>query len=222
MRGKGDKERIVPLGQAALTAISEYLAVRGALAGGKQSAWLFIGRGARRLTRERVWQIVSASSAQTGPHASPHMLRHSAATHMVENGADLRTVQTMLGHADISTTQVYTHLAIDRLKNVYREFHPRAKRRGGERVTRLSHICQRRANMGHLGLDREDDLRQIIFSIAKCIDSSLATLAQNDTSKNALANGGRVWGTRRNDGLELGCESFASGGTTPLKRNCGA
>ncbi len=132
VRGKGDKERIVPLGQAALAAISEYLAVRGALAAGKQSAWLFIGRGARRLTRERVWQIVSASSVQTGPHASPHMLRHSAATHMVENGADLRTVQTMLGHADISTTQVYTHLAMDRLKSVYREFHPRAKRRGGE------------------------------------------------------------------------------------------
>ena len=130
VRGKGDKERIVPLGQVALVAISEYLAVRAALGAGKQSAWLFIGRGARRLTRERVWQIVSASSAQTGPHASPHMLRHSAATHMVENGADLRTVQTMLGHADISTTQVYTHLAMDRLKSVYREFHPRAKRRG--------------------------------------------------------------------------------------------
>jgi integrase/recombinase XerD len=131
VRGKGDKERIVPLGQAALAAISEYLAARAALGAGKQSAWLFIGRGARRLTRERVWQIVSASSAQTGPHASPHMLRHSAATHMVENGADLRTVQTMLGHADISTTQIYTHLAMDRLKSVYREFHPRAKRRGG-------------------------------------------------------------------------------------------
>jgi integrase/recombinase XerD len=134
VRGKGDKERIVPLGQAALAAIAEYLVVRGALAGGKQSACLFIGRGARRLTRERVWQIVSASSAQSGPHASPHMLRHSAATHMVENGADLRTVQTILGHADISTTQVYTHLAMDRLRNVYREYHPRAKgrARGGE------------------------------------------------------------------------------------------
>jgi integrase/recombinase XerD len=130
VRGKGDKERIVPLGQAALDAISGYLAVRAALAGEKQSAFLFIGRGARKLTRERVWQIVSASSSQTGPHASPHMLRHSAATHMVENGADLRTVQTILGHADISTTQIYTHLAIDRLKNVYREFHPRAKDHG--------------------------------------------------------------------------------------------
>jgi integrase/recombinase XerD len=132
VRGKGDKERIVPLGQAALTAISEYLAVRPALAGGKQSAWLFIGRGARQLTRVRVWQIVSASSAQTGPHASPHMLRHSAATHMVENGADLRTVQTILGHADISTTQIYTHLAMDRLGSVYRAFHPRAKGRHSE------------------------------------------------------------------------------------------
>jgi integrase/recombinase XerD len=127
VRGKGDKERIVPLGQAALGAISSYLTARSTLAGEKQSAFLFIGRGARKLTRERVWQIVSASSAQTGPHASPHMLRHSAATHMVENGADLRTVQTILGHADISTTQIYTHLALDRLKNVYREFHPRAK-----------------------------------------------------------------------------------------------
>ena len=126
VRGKGDKERIVPLGQAALGAISGYLAVRPALAGGKQSAFLFIGRGARKLTRERVWQIVSASSAETGPHASPHMLRHSAATHMVENGADLRTVQTILGHSDISTTQIYTHLALDRLASVYRKFHPRA------------------------------------------------------------------------------------------------
>ena len=133
VRGKGDKERIVPLGQAALGAISGYLAARPALAGTRPSAFLFIGRGARKLTRERVWQIVSASSAQTGgSHATPHMLRHSAATHMVENGADLRTVQTILGHADISTTQVYTHLALDRLTNVYRKHHPRAHDRNRE------------------------------------------------------------------------------------------
>jgi integrase/recombinase XerD len=126
VRGKGDKERIVPLGQAALAAIAEYLAARQALAGEKSSAFLFIGQGARKLSRERVWQIVVSCSAQSGPHASPHMLRHSAATHMVEGGADLRTVQTILGHADISTTQVYTHLALDRLKEVYRKYHPRA------------------------------------------------------------------------------------------------
>ncbi len=142
-RGKGDKERIVPLGAPAQRAIAAYLSqARPVLAGQKRSAFLFVGHGARRLTRERVWQIVSRCSAQSGDpqqtpvsgwkpgvHASPHMLRHSAATHMVENGADLRTVQTILGHADISTTQIYTHLALDRLQAVYRRHHPRAQRR---------------------------------------------------------------------------------------------
>jgi integrase/recombinase XerD len=96
---------------------------------GRSSPLLFIARGARKLTRQRIWQMVGQASAASGRHASPHMLRHSAATHMVENGADLRTVQTILGHADISTTQVYTHLALDRLRSVYQKHHPRAKAR---------------------------------------------------------------------------------------------
>ncbi len=130
VHGKGDKERIVPLGRAAIQAVQVYLAqARPALAGQRSSPLLFIARGARRLTRQRVWQMVRAASQACGRAASPHMLRHSCATHMVENGADLRTVQTILGHADISTTQVYTHVAIDRLKTVFMQHHPRAKRR---------------------------------------------------------------------------------------------
>ena len=129
VRGKGDKERIVPLGRAAQDVVQEYLRDwRPVLAAGKQSPFLFIARGARGITRQRVWQMVSAASAESR-HTSPHMLRHTCATHMVENGADLRTVQTILGHADISTTQVYTHLALDRLNKVYRQHHPRGKGR---------------------------------------------------------------------------------------------
>jgi integrase/recombinase XerD len=130
VRGKGDKERIVPLGKSAQDALTAYLdEPRATLAAGKDSPYLFLARGAHRLTRQRVWQMVKAASSTSGRSASPHMLRHSCATHMVENGADLRTVQTILGHADISTTQVYTHLALDRLKTVYQKHHPRAKAR---------------------------------------------------------------------------------------------
>jgi len=130
LRGKGDKERIVPLGRSAQEALSQYLEqARPILAAGKSSPLLFLARGARKLTRQRIWQMVGDASLNTGRHASPHMLRHSCATHMVENGADLRTVQTILGHADISTTQIYTHLALDRLKTVYQKHHPRAKAR---------------------------------------------------------------------------------------------
>jgi len=151
VRGKGDKERVVPLGKSAQDALTEYLENArpvlmetksppsrkerekgGATARESYSAnspLLFIARGGHRLTRQRVWQMVRAASAASGRRASPHMLRHSCATHMVENGADLRTVQTILGHADISTTQVYTHLALDRLRSVYQKHHPRAKAR---------------------------------------------------------------------------------------------
>jgi len=130
VRGKGDKERIVPLGKSAQQILADYIKQsRTVLVRGKTSPLLFLGRGARQLTRQRVWQMVGAASGDVGRHTSPHMLRHSCATHMVENGADLRTVQTILGHADISTTQVYTHLALDRLKNVYQKHHPRARAR---------------------------------------------------------------------------------------------
>jgi integrase/recombinase XerD len=130
VRGKGDKERIVPLGRSAQDALTTCLRhARPLLAGSRNSPYVFIGRGARKLSRQRVWQMVGSAASNTARHASPHMLRHSCATHMVENGADLRTVQTILGHADISTTQVYTHVALDRLKSVYQKHHPRAKAR---------------------------------------------------------------------------------------------
>src|SRR5437773_11063798 len=130
VRGKGDKERIVPLGKSAQDALNAYMKTsRPILAAGKSSPLLFFGRGTRKLSRQRVWQMVRAASSNAGRNASPHMLRHSCATHMVENGADLRTVQTILGHADISTTQIYTHVAMDRLKSVYQKHHPRAKAR---------------------------------------------------------------------------------------------
>jgi integrase/recombinase XerD len=130
VRGKGDKERIVPLGRSAEETVSKYLGeARPVLAAEKNSPLLFIARGAKKLSRQRVWQMVGAASAMAGRHASPHMLRHSCATHRVENGADLRSVQTLLGHSDISTTQIYTHVALDRLKSVYQKHHPRAKAR---------------------------------------------------------------------------------------------
>jgi integrase/recombinase XerD len=131
--GKGDKERIVPIGRSAVEALEAYVARgRGELlrkgsgrAGSPLQRALFVSVRGRALTAQSVWRLVKGLDSQ----ASPHRLRHSMATHMVEHGADLRTVQTLLGHADIATTQVYTHLAIDRLKVVHRMHHPRAKRR---------------------------------------------------------------------------------------------
>ena len=109
VRGKGDKERVAPLGKSAQDALRKYLLeARAVLVKGKsktaapKSPFLFIARGGRSLTRQRIWQMVRTASAGSGRKAPPHMLRHSCATHMVENGADLRTVQTILGHSDIS------------------------------------------------------------------------------------------------------------------------
>jgi integrase/recombinase XerD len=133
VRGKGDKERIVPLGAPAQQALRTYLRnARPVLIARKQSSALFLARGGHKLTRERIWMIVNLASKAAGRHASPHMLRHSAATHMVSHGADLRTVQTVLGHADISTTQIYTHVSLDRLQKVYADHHPRAHVRASQ------------------------------------------------------------------------------------------
>ncbi len=132
VRGKGDKERIVPLGVAALAALDTYLKEgRAHLARVRKrpqaadGARLFLSQRGMPMTRQAIWLLVKASNSA----ASPHTLRHSCATHMVEHGADLRSVQLLLGHADISTTQVYTHLALGRLKAVHRQHHPRGNRR---------------------------------------------------------------------------------------------
>jgi len=127
VRGKGDKERIVPLGRQACEALEVYLQ-RGrpglVKAGGGMQRAMFLSVRGKALTRQWVWEMVRSSSAEK---PSPHMLRHSCATHMVEHGADLRSVQTFLGHADIATTQVYTHVALGHLKAVHRKHHPRGK-----------------------------------------------------------------------------------------------
>jgi integrase/recombinase XerD len=132
VRGKGDKERIVPLGNTALEALSTYLkegrphlARVRARAQSSDGAKLFLSLRGMPLTRQSIWLLVKSRNST----ASPHTLRHSCATHMVEHGADLRSVQLLLGHADISTTQVYTHLALGRLKAVHRQHHPRGLRR---------------------------------------------------------------------------------------------
>ncbi|MEO6909458.1 MAG: site-specific tyrosine recombinase [Edaphobacter sp.] len=131
VRGKGDKERIVPLGRSAVEALERYLTLGrpGLVRRGALSRALFLSVRGKALTRQWVWEMVRSVSSP-GTKASPHMLRHSCATHMVEHGADLRSVQTLLGHADIATTQVYTHVALGHLKAVHREHHPRGKRRG--------------------------------------------------------------------------------------------
>jgi integrase/recombinase XerD len=140
VRGKGDKERIVPLGRSALQALEQYLregrphlerissARRGRARQRQDRARMFLSLRGMPLTRQWIWRLVKTANHST----SPHGLRHSCATHMVEHGADLRSVQMMLGHADISTTQVYTHLALGRLKAVHRMHHPRGARRPPE------------------------------------------------------------------------------------------
>ena len=129
VRGKGAKERLVPLGEPAREAVTAYLSVRAVhLAGVRPSPYLFPSRGkGGRLTRHRVGQLLKGLAAVAGidpKRLSPHVLRHAFASHLLAHGADLRAVQTMLGHADIATTEIYTHVVDDRLKAVVRDHHP--------------------------------------------------------------------------------------------------
>ena len=129
--GKGSKERLIPVGGIAVEYLDKYLhVVRPQLVHTKNSAVknLFLSMNGNEMTRQRFWQIIRGYGHQAGlsKELTPHMLRHSFATHLLDNGADLRSVQELLGHSDISTTQIYTHLTNKRLRDIYEKAHPRA------------------------------------------------------------------------------------------------
>ncbi|TRZ49448.1 site-specific tyrosine recombinase XerD [bacterium] len=126
--GKGNKERVIPLGKKAIASIQRYIeAARNKLLGKKVSDYLFVSRFGKKISRQSIWKMIKkyARDARIKKPLKPHTLRHSFATHLLERGADLRSVQEMLGHANISTTQLYTHINKDMLKSIHRKFHPR-------------------------------------------------------------------------------------------------
>ena len=131
VRGKGSKERIVPIGSFARTAVDAYLTrVRPGLAAkGRASARLFLGARGAPLSRQSAWLVIRAAAeqAQITAEVSPHTLRHSFATHLLQGGADVRVVQELLGHASVATTQIYTHVSVDTLRDIYATSHPRAR-----------------------------------------------------------------------------------------------
>ena len=127
--GKGNKERIVPIGKIALRLTRRYVAeIRPLLANEGSKDILFLSKNGKKLNRERIWMIVKEAAEFAGikKNISPHTLRHSFASHLLDNGADLRIIQEMLGHSDISTTQIYTHIDKQRLFNIHKSFHPRS------------------------------------------------------------------------------------------------
>ncbi|MDB5987615.1 MAG: site-specific tyrosine recombinase XerD [Nevskia sp.] len=127
--GKGGKERLVPTGEAAIDALRAWLRHgRGELLGSESADWVFLTRRGEVMTRQNFWLLIKRHAVAAGIHSalSPHTLRHAFATHLLERGADLRAVQTLLGHADLSTTQIYTHVARARLKEIHAKHHPRA------------------------------------------------------------------------------------------------
>jgi integrase/recombinase XerD len=129
--GKGSKQRRVPVGRSALTWRQRYESARRSLLAGRESERLFVGYMGRALTRQGVWALLKRHAAKAGIRGvTPHVLRHSFATHLLEHGADTRSVQAMLGHSDLSTTQIYTHVTGERLRSVYEKHHPRAKQDG--------------------------------------------------------------------------------------------
>jgi len=126
--GKGNKERIIPLGKKAISSLKRFLEVgRPAMLKKKESEFLFLNRFGKKISRQSLWKLIKryAKLARIKKPMRPHILRHSFATHLLERGADLRSVQEMLGHSNISTTQIYTHINKDRLKSIHRMFHPR-------------------------------------------------------------------------------------------------
>lgn len=127
-RGKGSKQRFIPVGRSALGFVREYLKVRPGLQGDKAAPKLFLRKSGAAMTRQDIWRLIKKYTGPLGlGGVSPHSLRHSFATHLMQRGADSRSVQTLLGHSDLGTTQIYTHITNQHLRNAYESYHPRAK-----------------------------------------------------------------------------------------------
>jgi integrase/recombinase XerD len=125
--GKGSKQRRIPIGRSSIRFLKNYFAARQRMLRGKRSDLLFVEPNGNPITRQKFWKIITRYGESAGlGHVTPHMIRHSFATALIENGADLRSVQMMLGHSNINTTQIYTHVTNERLKSAYKQFHPRS------------------------------------------------------------------------------------------------